>query len=365
MPLPIKIFRAGRHVSASGETITFTEADLDGIVRSYDPAVHEAPLVVGHPKDNHPAFGWVSSIRRKGNDLEIDPRQVDPSFAEAVRSGRYKKVSASFYRPDSPSNPKKGSFYLRHVGFLGAAAPAVKGLGDVQFRDQAAAEHLIEIEFAEEAPAAGGEQAPAGNADKKDDAAVALEAVMAALPEWVPQALREAIQKSLGELLAKSDATPSGDAPVDNAEARRLDARARELDARDKEIRRRERVVKRSQWTQFIEALRQDGRILPMKDERVLSFLELLDAAPAGTVSFGEGETRTPVEIFQKDFLARIPRGVHFDELARGTGESGEESGAELGRRAADYAEEMRAKGIFVSASDAVAHVQREKGRDK
>lgn len=55
--------------------------------------------------------------------------------AELGAAGRYKKVSASFYRPDAPCNPKPGAYYLRHVGFLGAQPPAVKSLKAIEFAD--------------------------------------------------------------------------------------------------------------------------------------------------------------------------------------------------------------------------------------
>ena len=53
----IKIFRGGAQTTASGQTIEFSEADLDGVVQNYDPAVHEAPIVIGHPKTDAPAYG--------------------------------------------------------------------------------------------------------------------------------------------------------------------------------------------------------------------------------------------------------------------------------------------------------------------
>ncbi|EJY2457757.1 peptidase, partial [Escherichia coli] len=68
--------------------------------------------------------------------LMAEPAQLDPQFAEMVTDGRFKKVSASFYLPDSPSNPKPGVLYLRHVGFLGAQPPSVKGLKQVSFSEQ-------------------------------------------------------------------------------------------------------------------------------------------------------------------------------------------------------------------------------------
>ncbi|WP_052730442.1 hypothetical protein [Sphingomonas sp. SRS2] len=68
-----------------------------------------------------------------GEHIVADPSEMVPEMAEAVRKGLYRKVSASFYPPQHPGNPKRGQYYLRHVGFLGAAAPAVKGLGTLAF----------------------------------------------------------------------------------------------------------------------------------------------------------------------------------------------------------------------------------------
>lgn len=52
-----------------------------------------------------------------------------------MKAGSYKKVSAAFYSPTSAGNPTPGTHYLRHVGFLGGQAPAVKGLQDIHFSE--------------------------------------------------------------------------------------------------------------------------------------------------------------------------------------------------------------------------------------
>ena len=129
---PIGILKPGRYTSADGTAVEFTAEDLQKAADAYDPSVHEAPIVVGHPADDAPAWGWVAAARYDRGVLWALPWQVDPAFSELVRAGRYKKVSASLYRPDAPTNPKPGVWYLRHVGFLGAAPPAVKGLPAVQ-----------------------------------------------------------------------------------------------------------------------------------------------------------------------------------------------------------------------------------------
>lgn len=130
----IEIFRAGTHTDSQGRTRSWTEEDLDRIVRTYNEQnEHEAPIVIGHPQDNHPAYGWVKSLRRAGDRVLAVVDQLVPEFTEAVRQGLYKKRSASFY----------ATGLLRHVGFLGAQPPAVKGLSDVSF--SGAAEMTIEF----------------------------------------------------------------------------------------------------------------------------------------------------------------------------------------------------------------------------
>lgn len=145
--MPLEIFRAGRHTAMSGEVVEFTEADLAQIAAVYNPKVHEAPLVLGHPRDNAPAYGWAQKVTARGSSLFAAVDQLEPSFAEAVREGRYKKVSASFYKPSSPANPTPGKYYLRHIGFLGAQPPAVKGLTPVEFAGSDA--DCLTLEFAD------------------------------------------------------------------------------------------------------------------------------------------------------------------------------------------------------------------------
>ena len=78
----INIFKAGKHTSASGQSLEFTESDLQATVDAYNPETHEAPIVVGHPKDHGPAYGWIQSLAfSEDTGLEADPQQVDPDFS--------------------------------------------------------------------------------------------------------------------------------------------------------------------------------------------------------------------------------------------------------------------------------------------
>lgn len=119
------VFRAGKHTDSSGNTRTWTTDDLDKIVSSFDPAVHEPPLVIGHPSDNAPAFGWVAGIKRVGDGLYLQYKDVAAEFKDWAAKKLFKKKSIAVY-PD-------GS--LRHIGYLGAMPPAIKGLPDFAFND--------------------------------------------------------------------------------------------------------------------------------------------------------------------------------------------------------------------------------------
>ena len=59
---PLHIFKPGRQTAMSGVTLEFSESDLEASARAYDPAKHEAPLVIGHPRTDDPAQGWAKSL---------------------------------------------------------------------------------------------------------------------------------------------------------------------------------------------------------------------------------------------------------------------------------------------------------------
>ncbi len=133
--MEFEIFKTGTHTSDKGITKDYTEDDLNFIATSYNPSENEAPIVIGHPADNAPAYGWIESLKVVGDKLIAKAKDIIPEFKEAVQKGLYKKRSISL--------DKDGK--LRHVGFLGAAAPAVKGLADIQFSSPSEVEYEYDI----------------------------------------------------------------------------------------------------------------------------------------------------------------------------------------------------------------------------
>lgn len=131
----VEIFRAGDYGPKKG---SYTAEDLVQLAASYTK--DDAPVVVGHPKLNAPAFGWVEQLKVDGDTLLAKFHQVEPNFETAVKEGRYKKRSVAMSRGED------GALRLHHVGFLGAMPPEVKGLADVQFGGHV----FTEIDFNEE-----------------------------------------------------------------------------------------------------------------------------------------------------------------------------------------------------------------------
>ena len=133
---PIEIFRAGTFSPMGVGSATISEKDLRDIVANYDKSLHPAPVVIGHPDADTPAFGWVDGLFVQDGIMKATLEETAPAFADLVKTGRYKRISVSLFTPKAPNNPKPGQFYLKHVGFLGAAAPAVPGLKPVKFIGQ-------------------------------------------------------------------------------------------------------------------------------------------------------------------------------------------------------------------------------------
>lgn len=126
----IEIFKSGVHKDSSGKLRKFTDDMLDKIASLYNGKVQEsssfeAPLVKGHPKTDDPAYGWIDKLKRKGSLLLAKLKDVSSELVDEVKKGLFKKISIALY-PD---------LMLRHVGLLGASAPAVKGLKNVEFDD--------------------------------------------------------------------------------------------------------------------------------------------------------------------------------------------------------------------------------------
>ena len=314
LPDGIEIFRAGRHLDDAGVAHHFSEADLDGMAASYSPALREAPLTVGHPKDNLPAYGWVKAVARTpAGTLAITPHQVEPQFAEMVQAGRFKKRSASFYPPHAPNNPTPGKWYLRHVAFLGAQPPAVAGLKDIQFSEDDAGGA---VSFSEPATAEPSTQEP-------DD---------------MSKELQEQLAKVQADLAAANEATTKAQADAAAHKKAADDAQAQAASFAEKA-----RADRKAGFVSFAETQVQAGRLLPKdKDMAVATLDALADATP---VEFSEGDATRKVSPAQwlQDLIAKAQPSVSFGEFAPGHAAGQVQPGAAKGKSDAEIDQAAKA----------------------
>ena len=148
-PSPFQVFQSGTHHDNKGRKLHIGLDALKKLVRHYSPNLSETPIVIGHPQNHHPAFGWIKKFSLQGDTLLAHPHRLDEGFTQAVKNGHYRKTSLSLYAPDHPQNPKPGTWYPRHIGFLGATPPAIKGLAAVEFSESDEQILTISHDFAE------------------------------------------------------------------------------------------------------------------------------------------------------------------------------------------------------------------------
>lgn len=128
-----QIFRSGTHTAGNGLTINCSESDLKRTAAAYK-LKPSAPLVLGHPENDKPVYGKVLGLFAQGNILYAQA-EVSEGLKKLVKAQRYRYVSASFIPPDASSNPYPGVYFLKHVGFLGAVPPVVKGMTPPEFSE--------------------------------------------------------------------------------------------------------------------------------------------------------------------------------------------------------------------------------------
>lgn len=329
----LNIFKPGTHTSSNGTVADFNEDIVRQSAAVYDPAKHEAPIVVGHPRDNLPAYGWVSGLEYdEGTGLEAIPDQVDADFADLVAAGRFKKISASFYTPESPHNPVPGSYYLRHVGFLGAQPPAIKGLRDAAFDE--GEDEVVEF------MTAYNESTTAGLWRKLREwfiGAHGQEVADQVVPDYAVQDLEAGARNSLE---APAEPSPSFNEPTDGAttmtedelkaaqekldqekadfteQTTAIEAAKAELEAREKAIADREAALAGQENADFVDGLVAEGKMLPAQRDGVVAMLNQMDKGQP--LEFGEGEsaTQTTDKGFFMDYLKAQPKVVDYQERA-------------------------------------------------
>jgi len=370
----IEIFKIGKHTATNGQTLPFDEAMLSAAVKGYDPSLHEAPVVIGHPKDNHPAFGWIDHLELKDGVVLAHPKQVDAEFSDLVEQGKYKKRSASWYLPDSPNNPKPGTLYLRHVGFLGAMPPALKGLKDVQFNE---AEQGV-VEFGDMSPWTLSNIA--GIFRRLREKMIAKDGVEEAdntIPNYAIEDLAQEADRLRQERdTALANPIPNFTEPQDKtmtpeqiaalqAENAALKAKEVNFSESEKAIKQREAALAKREIGLQVDDFIKQGKVLPAQKAGLVEFMTSLDG-DALTVEFGEGEQAKKLSPrqFMTDFLANMPKLVDFAEHSKADGAKKPQdlTAQEIEKKISACIKKQADLGNHISFSEAAALV--EAGKD-
>ena len=303
----VEILATGTHTANNGKKVEVTPDYLRKMAGGYDIAYSEAPVVIGHPELNGPAYGWVKTLYLNPTSsrllADID---VAPEFAELVRKGFFKKRSSSIY----PDLNGKGP-YLRHLGFLGAAPPAIKGLADLNLAD---GKDCYVFEFSQkEAKAMSWKDlfktrmSEAVDAIPEGAGTLPGAAPQIVLPATVPvvQFSEEDVKKreEAAAKKAKEEAALEFSEKLKTQEAQRLEAEHKA-------------EVKRK-----IDSLVSEGKVIPAWVKGGLvefaQSLPHLDQASGGSViQFSEGKKGSPYE-WLMSFLEELPKAIDFGEFAR------------------------------------------------
>ena len=306
----VEVFRPGTFRAMNGQEYAFTEADVAAMASGYDPEAAPAPVVVGHPKHDDPAFGWAKAFSvNEAGTLVAELDMLAPAFVEAVAEGRYRKVSMKFFAPDAPNNPVPGSYYPRHIGFLGGAAPAVSGLAPAEFADNGD-DPLIEVAFSlpEIAESSGSifRRIREFFIEK-----YGLDAADQAVPEyhirWIEQAGDEPEADQPGFTSPEPKETTMGGDPQD-------------LAAREADLAKRERKLLHTASVAFADDLIAKGKLLPVQKDSVAALLDELGGLTETEISFsddGTDKTSTPADLL-KDILNAQPEIVPQGETDLG-----------------------------------------------
>ncbi|MFV0626153.1 MAG: hypothetical protein ACK5N8_02230 [Alphaproteobacteria bacterium] len=307
MPKFFEIFKPGKHIASDGSEVEFSAADLEAIAKSYNTEKHEAPMVVGHPKTNNPAYGWIKKVIFDpiSQRLKVLGDQINPSFAEAVKTGSYKKVSASLYSPTSPNNPTPGQYYLRHVGFLGAQPPAIKGLEEVSFSEDEETLDL-EMDFNESSSRElAYNDKTVGRVFRKLKnwliEKFSKEEADQIIDEWELDALGLTAQ----EILAKENNKSFSENDFEAEKQKRL--------AAEEKLQEYEKAKKSKEDKEFCEALIKEGKLLPGQKDKALLLMSCLSE---DSLNFGENETSSQIQVL-KDILSSNPKTVEFGEVSK------------------------------------------------
>jgi hypothetical protein len=336
-PNLINCFRPGQHRAADGLVYEFSAERCRRAAEIYDPALHHAPIIIGHGGLEAPAYGHVKSFSVSADGMEAEPEGMDAEFAGLVNREAYPNVSLGWFGPDHPRNPLPGEWYPAELSFLGAVPPAVRNLRKPKFAafaGFAAADAAAIVRFGSE----WDDVTNAGLWRRFRDWMIGkfgLDEADKVVPSWDVQSLEQAAQDELRESQTDVPPLPAFAGPTIRPESTVTEAEAAQLRAENEQLKRernedrareakRAEDARRDEFAAFASTLAspdQDGkvRLAPTHVKLVTDVLMAVSrpGADGQTVNFSseDGSTRPLVDAF-KAALSAGPGLVTFGQTA-------------------------------------------------
>lgn len=327
-----EIFRAGTHIDHSGKKVTVTTADIDKIISNFNEKNPDVPLVIGHPKVNSPAYGWVDKLKRDGKTLLATFKDVSVEFAEWVNQGLYKTRSISLYEDNT----------LRHIGWLGAQPPAIKGLASYQFAEneeiqifdfseaddykfQTIADILsdlrdlliekYDIETADKVIKSWRID-DLKHIDTKDKVEVAAFCEAMTAPYNKEQTMAKETTEQQTPPATPAEAPKTAENPVSDEVQKVIDAKNEEINDLKAKLETEQAEKRKTEYSQFAEQLITNGNISPSEKNTVIDLMEV--CGKSGTYDFAEGDEKSVLNRFKS--LLKTCKHVEFAEIAKQEG---------------------------------------------
>ncbi|MEM9772883.1 MAG: hypothetical protein AAF889_15055 [Cyanobacteria bacterium P01_D01_bin.73] len=329
---PVEISSVGPAVDSRGKPWNITAEMLQQIAETYDPTIHEAPILVNHDKAAENK-GLTKALKFDGHSLMAYPHRMDSEFADKVNEGRWPKLSAGFYGPDAPENPHKGKWALQEFSVV--QIPGKKGLASPRFSEPEQGVHyFIFGEPMSKSNSDGDSTAPAPDAPPENAVA--------------PPPVED--QASAGDdLSAREKALADREAALKQRESQ---ASARESALADQEA-----AAAEAELAAFCEGQVGEG-FAPFLVPHVKTIAKVLRSHP-GSVTFGEGDDaqdKDPIEVL-KEFVRSVRlEGVRFGEgeIAGGDDAPKARSPKAVAAKASKIQSDAKAAGEDITDTEAV-----------
>ena len=379
-------FVGGEQVDSNGTKKVWTGEELDQIVTNTKKLIDKnvfngAPMVIGHPKTDAPAYGWIQDLKREGNVLSVKGGNLHDEFAEGVEKGLW---------PNRSIRIGKGAdgFYLKHIGFLGAVPPAIEGMDAIY---NAATDDEC-FDYASDSYTPNSLSRMMHRLREFIINKFDVETADTVFPDYEIESMSEHANQLRDEdkdtptSYSQQEPTKTGDEPMTQFSQEQLDDAVEKAVEKAKEDAGAEFSQKEKDHETELTAERNKrlsvefskkitgwidgGKVLPSQTEGMSEFMMQLSDADEANFEFSAGEKGkeekikvSPLKWFS-DHMKSMGKQIDFKESDAGNsdgvdGVDGDDAQA-IANAAIEFQKEQSDKGITVSVSQAVAHVTKQ-----